>query len=195
MKKFFIVLTNLIAIFMFIGVIPLFILWLVFSSPDHGELGIIFLCIWLPLLAVAIPLYLLTYKQAIKILKENFKFSKESIKIKAKHGKVYINTNTQFLKFKKIEVKFQDIIEFQLVNNQTVIDKSGIGESIVGGMLFGGSGAIAGALVGKKQKIKDNYKVFIKTNNIKHAGIVITLKIDNAYNLFETLKLITIKKQ
>ena len=61
--------------------------------------------------------------------------------------------------------------------------------------LIGGSGVIAGALVEKKQKIKDNYKVFIKTNNINHAGIVVTLKIDNAYNLFETLKLITTKKQ
>lgn len=194
MKKFFIVLTHFISILMFIGVIPLFILCLVFSSPLNGKLGIIFLCIWLPLLVAAIPLYLLTRKQANKILKEYFTFSKESIKIKAKHGKVFINTNTQTFKFKKIKVQFQDIVEFQLVNNQTVIDKSGIGESLVGGMLFGGSGAIAGALVGKKQKVKDNYKVFIKTKNIKHAGIVITLKIDNAYNLFETLKLITKKK-
>ena len=191
MKKDFSILINLIAILMLVGVVPLFILWIVFVEEEG--VGIIFLCIWLPLLFVAIPLYLLTYKQVFEMFKERFQFSKESIKIKVKHGKVFINTNAQCLKFKKIQVQLKDIIEFQLVNNQTVIEKSGIGESIVGWMLFGGSGAIAGALVGKKQKVKDNYKVFIKTNDIKHAGIVITSNIDNAYNLFETLKLIITK--
>lgn len=194
MKKFLTIFVNFLSILMFIGVIPLFILWIGYSSPGYGYLGTIFLCIWLPLLIVSIPLFILTYKQTIKFLNEHCQFSRESIKIKAKRGKVFINTNTQSFKFKKTHIKLQDIVEFQLVNNQTIVDKSGFSESLVGGMLFGGSGAIAGAMIGKKQKLKDNYKVFIKTKDIKNAGIVISLKVENAYNLFETLKLITTNK-
>ena len=150
---------------------------------------------------IGLVLFLVSFKELKLVLikikgarDENRKFVNESIKIKAKKGNVFINTNVQVLKYKKIKVNLQDVIEFQLVNNQTVVDKSGIGESIVGGMLFGGAGAIAGAMVGKKQKTKDNYKLFIRTKDVRNAGIVITLKIDNAYNLFETLKLVCTKK-
>lgn len=188
------------SILMLICVIPLFVLWAAFLS-ENTHLSNIFLYIWLPLLIVGLVLFLVSFKELKLVLikikgarDENRKFVNESIKIKAKKGNVFINTNVQVLKYKKIKVNLQDVIEFQLVNNQTVVDKSGIGESIVGGMLFGGAGAIAGAMVGKKQKTKDNYKLFIRTKDVRNAGIVITLKIDNAYNLFETLKLVCTKK-
>lgn len=185
------ILTNFIAILFLISVIPLFVLWLVFFSEE--EIALIFLYIWLPLLIVGLSLFIFTFKTVKDYFASRQKLLSECIKIKAKNGKVLINTQRQDFIYKKSQIKLDDIVEVQLVNNQTVIDKSGVGESFVGGMLFGGSGAIAGAMVGKKQKIKDNYKIFIKTKNIKHAGIVISLKIDNAYNLFETLKLLTKK--
>lgn len=188
MKNKIVVLTNMFAVLLLIGFIPMFILWACFvGNPYDYYTSIIFLCMWVPFLVVGLILFLLTLKQVKKIID----FYKDSIKIKAKCGQVLINTDSQFLKFKKVKISLQDIVEFQLVNNQTIVEKSGMGESIVGGMLFGGTGAIAGAMVGKKQKLKDNYRVFIKTKNVKHAGIVISLKVENAYNLFETLKLVT----
>lgn len=194
MKNKFMVFLNILANIFTLAFIPLFVLWLVFKSD--ADLSIIFLSLWLSMLITGLTLFLVTYKtsqQNSKMRRARREFLRESIKIKARHGKVIINTNANIFKFKKIQVHLSDIMEFQLVNNQAVINKSGIGESFVGGMLFGGTGAIAGAMVGKKQKVKDNYKVFIKTQDVKHAGIVVSLKIDNAYNLFETLKLITNK--
>lgn len=185
-NKKIIVLTNILASLMLLGVIPLFVLWLVFHFK-------IFLCLWLPLLFVGLALFLSTIGHVAQIIKDKSTISANCIKIKANGGKVIINAVDKYFKFKKIAIILSDIVEFELVNNQTVIDKSGIGESFVGGMLFGGAGAIAGAMVGKKQKIKDRYKVFIKTKNIKHAGIVVELKVNNAYHLFETLKLLTNK--
>jgi len=192
---------NILSIVLFIAFVPMFILWACFvSNPYDYYVSIIFLCLWIPFLVVGLILYLLTFKTANKFYIEYYLKAKnyflnynDSIRIKAKKGKVLINTVKQTFKYKKAEVKFNEIVEFQLVNNQTIVEKSGTGEAFVGGMLFGGSGAIAGAMVGKKQKIKDHYRVFIKTNNIKHAGIVVSLKVENAYNLFETLKLTTNK--
>lgn len=177
-----------ISLIMLIGVIPLFILWCVFAQYDDGN---VFLFIWLPLLIVGLPLFLLSIRSTISSIKILLNDKKDWIVIKARNGKVLINENLKTFKYKKTLFSLDEIVEFQLVNNQSVLQTSGIGESIVGGMLFGGSGAIAGAMVGKKQKIKDDYKIFIKTKNVRNAGIVISLKIDNAYKLFETLNLLS----
>lgn len=182
-NKKIIIFTNILASLMLVGFVPLFVLWLALGLKT-------FLCVWPPLLLVGLVLFLSTIGPLSQIVKDKSSISANCIKIKAKNGNVIINTVDKYFKFKKIQIVLSDIVGFELVNNQTVIDKSGIGQSFVGGMLFGGAGAIAGAMVGKKQKIKDNHKVFIKTKNIRHAGIVVELKVNNAYHLFETLKLL-----
>lgn len=185
---------NLFSIFLFVAVIPLFVLWLVFVDDYRESAEIasnVFLCLWVPLLIVSFVLFTISFKEVKSVIQKRIEFLQDCVKIKSLKGRVLINTNLKVLKYRRVLVELQDIVEFQLVNNQTIVDKSGIGESIVGGMLFGGTGAIAGAMVGKKQKVKDGYKVFIKTVDVKNAGIVIALKIDQAYRLFETLKLVT----
>ena len=188
MKKGIIVL-NVLSFLLLLAGIATFICGMVELAYDV-ENGIGWLSVWIPILAIAIPSYVLTLLPIKKRYMEYKAFSNESIKVWAKRGIVLINTHKEILKYKKIKIGFQEIVECQMVNNQTIIEKSGVGESIVGGLLFGGTGAIAGAMVGKKQTTKDNYKIFIKTNNIMHAGLVIALKVENAYNLFETLKII-----
>lgn len=187
MKNKLTVLVNALSILMIIGAIPLFVLWCVFINWGDSN---IFLCIWSPLFAAGVLIFSLTIKKSIHIIKNFKSLVKECVKIKAKKGTVFINDKHRIFKYKKITISLDDILEYQLVNNQTVIQKSGVGESLVGGMLFGGSGAIAGAMVGKKQKLKDDFKVFIKTKNIQNAGIVISLKIDNAYKLYQSLNLL-----
>ena len=188
MKKGIIVL-NVLSFLLLLAGIATFICGMVELANDV-EIGIGWLSVWIHIFAIAIPSYVLTLLPIKKRHMEYKAFSNESIKVWAKRGIVLINTDKEILKYKKIKIGFQEIVECQMVNNQTIIEKSGVGESIVGGLLFGGTGAIAGAMVGKKQTTKDNYKIFIKTNNIMHAGLVIALKVENAYNLFETLKII-----
>lgn len=199
MKNKLLTIANIISIIMLIAVIPLFIVWII---NQGNTVGIFMICFWVPMLAVGLTLFILTFKitkenclRFYNYCKDRFGFDEEGcIKIKAKSGKVLINTNEQILMYKKAKVKIDEITEFQLMNNQTVIEKSGAGEAFVGGVLFGGTGAMAGAMVGKKQKVKDDYKIFIETTNVMHAGIVISLKVENAYNLYKTLKLLKEKK-
>ena len=47
---------------------------------------------------------------------------------------------------------FADLIDFELLEDGVSITKGGLGSAVVGGMLFGGVGAIVGGGLGKKQQ-------------------------------------------
>lgn len=63
---------------------------------------------------------------------------------------------------------YSDIVDFELIEDDSCIIKGGIGRAVVGGMLFGGVGAIVGGSTGKK-KVKQtcsNLMVKITVNNM-----------------------------
>lgn len=46
--------------------------------------------------------------------------------------------------------KFEDILDFELLEDGNIITKGGLGSALVGGLTFGGVGAVVGATTGKK---------------------------------------------
>lgn len=67
-----------------------------------------------------------------------------------------------------IPYHYSDIVDFELIEDDSSIIKGGIGRAVVGGMLFGGVGAIVGGSTGKK-KVKQtcsNLMVKITVNNM-----------------------------
>jgi len=62
---------------------------------------------------------------------------------------------------------FDDIIDYELVENGETITKGGVGTAAVGGAFFGGTGAITGAILGKKttSPLINDMHINITTNN------------------------------
>lgn len=63
---------------------------------------------------------------------------------------------------------YEDIVEFELLENGETVTKGGIGRALAGGILFGEAGAIVGGITGKKttRKVVDTFKIKITINNI-----------------------------
>ena len=72
---------------------------------------------------------------------------------------------------------FDDIIDFELLEDGTTITKGGLGRATVGGLLFGGVGAIVGGVTGgKKASTKcTSLQVKITVNNINAPAEYIKL--------------------
>ena len=65
---------------------------------------------------------------------------------------------------------YDDIIDFELLEDGSSIVKGGVGRAIVGGVLFGGVGAIVGGATGKKKakQICTSLSIKITINNMAH---------------------------
>jgi len=65
---------------------------------------------------------------------------------------------------------YSDIVDFELLEDGESIASGGLGRALVGGVLFGGVGAIVGGVTGTKKSkpICTNLKVKITTNNINN---------------------------
>lgn len=74
-------------------------------------------------------------------------------------------------------------MNYRLVSNDEILISSGIGEAIVGGILFGGSGAIAGSYLGKRPKFRKKCILYIETNNIFYAGITIPVDEETGFKI------------
>ena len=63
---------------------------------------------------------------------------------------------------------YEDIVEFELLENGETVTKGGIGRALAGGILFGEAGAIVGGRTAKKttRKVVDTFKIKITINNI-----------------------------
>lgn len=58
---------------------------------------------------------------------------------------------------------YDDLIDFELIENgKTLVTKGGLGTAIAGGILFGGAGAIIGAVAGKKTTTEKINKMFVR---------------------------------
>lgn len=82
-----------------------------------------------------------------------------------------INHTFQVKKPKTV-FQFSDILGFQLLENGQTTSNNNIGNAIVGGVLFGGVGAIVGAGVNKKTHTDiTEYKINILLNNQIHSSV------------------------
>lgn len=72
-------------------------------------------------------------------------------------------------------LKFSDIIDFELLENGNTISKGGLGNAVIGGVLFGGVGAIVGGTIGKKKTTQEITQLSIKiiTKNIYFPDVYI----------------------
>lgn len=80
-----------------------------------------------------------------------------------------------------IVMKYEDIISVDVIQNDESITKGGLGAAIVGGALFGQTGAIAGSLVGGKitKEILNCLAIKITTRNKKNPIVYIFLLKEN----------------
>ncbi len=170
---------HLLGVCCFIGS---FVNALVFSFVSSLYIG---LCIAEPLLCGGLGILIF-----VNYVYGEQKESKNTILIKAMPSNIKIDIENKTLKYKNINVKLENIVSYEVINNDEVIIKSGIGEAIAGGLLFGDVGAIAGAYAGKREVTKKSVKLFIETNDIRNAGFVIKLSLDNAYKFDKTYKLL-----
>ncbi|MCC0696193.1 SHOCT domain-containing protein [Clostridioides sp. ES-S-0048-02] len=67
-------------------------------------------------------------------------------------------------------IKFDDILEFELLEDGETIVKGGLGRAITGGVLFGGTGAVVGGITGKKtsRKVVEVFKIKITLKDINN---------------------------
>ncbi len=68
-------------------------------------------------------------------------------------------THNWFLVSSDICLPFDAIVDYDVVENGNTVNKKGLGTAVVGGVLFGGAGALIGHSMGKKQmqEITDMY--------------------------------------
>lgn len=71
--------------------------------------------------------------------------------------------------------RYNEIISYELLEDGETITKGGLGSAIVGGVLFGGAGAIVGGAVGKKRTKQEitEYKIKIVTKNAFYPNLYI----------------------
>lgn len=79
-------------------------------------------------------------------------------------------------KIKNLKIyNYSDIVDFELIEDGNSITKGGLGRAIVGGALFGGTGAIVGGATGGKKSKATCSKLQIKItiNNLEVATVYI----------------------
>lgn len=81
---------------------------------------------------------------------------------------------------KKVNPKiysFDDIIEYELLQDGDSVTKGGLGRAVAGGVLFGGVGAIVGGTTGKKKtkSVINDLKIKITVNNTCNPSVYVKL--------------------
>lgn len=46
--------------------------------------------------------------------------------------------------------KFSDLISYELLEDDAIVTSGGVGQALIRGAVFGGAGAVAGAITGKR---------------------------------------------
>lgn len=101
--------------------------------------------------------------------------------------------------------RFSDIVSYELLEDEESVIKGGIGRALVGGVLFGGVGAVVGGVTGhrKQKNIVNMLKIKITVNNFanpvvyinlittptKTGSLTYKLSYDNAQKILSTLSL------
>lgn len=67
---------------------------------------------------------------------------------------------------------FSDILSFKLLENNGVITEGGIGSALVGGALFGATGAVVGAVVGKNtESVLTDMHISVSMKHVTHSQV------------------------
>lgn len=107
---------------------------------------------------------------------------------------------------------FDEIINFELLENGNSIIKGGLGTSIIGGAMFGDIGAIVGSNVGKKKAVQEItefrikiitknstfpqvYINFLETGKVKANGLIFRGYTASAQKILSLLAIITSDKE
>ena len=161
----------------------LIIFGLVYEIIDTEILVLYLIIFTLPGL---IFLYLIVFLPKIKFNKAKQGYT---MHIKVLNDIFFVNTINGNVKYKGTLFNMKEIVKYQLVKDEQILFSSGIGEAIVGGILFGGTGAVAGAYLGKKIKVKNKCILFIETNNILYAGITIPVDEESGFKICKLFEL------
>lgn len=71
--------------------------------------------------------------------------------------------------------KYDEILDYEVLEDGTSITKGGLGKAIVGGAIFGLAGAIAGGTSKKTKQVCNNLQIKVTTKNIDNPVIYINL--------------------
>ena len=77
----------------------------------------------------------------------------------------------------KTWLNFSDLVNYNLLENDSVVTSGGVGQALIGGALFGGAGAIAGGLTAKRVHKKNIESLIIRVtlNNFHCPCLIIPL--------------------
>lgn len=109
------------------------------------------------------------FKNAIALSEENEILLKKFLPTKKIEKYISFDENNKLWKIHTYNVifKYEDIISYELIEDGESITKGGLGGAVVGGALLGGTGVLAGSILGKKKTKKeiDELRVKIITRN------------------------------
>lgn len=69
---------------------------------------------------------------------------------------------------------YSDVIEMELIEDGRTVNKGGIGRALVGGALFGGAGAVVGAVTRKSKDVCKNLQVKVTVRDMNNPSVFIT---------------------
>lgn len=77
----------------------------------------------------------------------------------------------------KTWLDFSDLINYNLLQNDSIVTSGGVGQALIGGAMFGGAGAIAGSLTAKRVHTKRVESLIIRVtlNNFHCPCLIIPL--------------------
>lgn len=72
---------------------------------------------------------------------------------------------------------FSDLLNYELLEDDSLVTSGGVGQALIGGAIFGGFGAVAGGITGKRVQKKKIESLYIKAtvNNFSSPCIMIPL--------------------
>ena len=76
---------------------------------------------------------------------------------------------------KSIVYNYSDIVHFELLEDEESVAKGGLGRALVGGALFGGTGAIVGGVTGKRKNkgVCTSMKLKVTINDVNNPAVYI----------------------
>lgn len=77
--------------------------------------------------------------------------------------------------------RYSDILDFELIENEHSESKIGLTGAAIGGVLFGGAGAIIGANTGKTKEVCHKLQIKITLNDFSNSTLFITLIDSDVY--------------
>ncbi|WP_195972964.1 SHOCT domain-containing protein [Clostridium thermobutyricum] len=74
-------------------------------------------------------------------------------------------------------IKYSEILDFELLEDGTAVSSGGVGRAVAGGVLFGGAGAVVGAVTGKHKgtNIANSMEIRITTKDINNPVVFIKI--------------------